>query len=116
MEKHLERARGLMATSPLIDGHNDFPFIIRGFSQNKVSQTDFQLEHLPIGQTDFAGLKKGLVGGQFWSAFMPCPKPENDDGRGERVVIDTIQQIDLIHALIEKYPHILGLALTADDV
>lgn len=34
----------------------------------------------------------------------------------DRVVTETLQQIDLIHALIERYPHILGLARTADEI
>lgn len=51
------------------DGHNDFPFIIRGLYLNAVDNKN--LNDLPIGQTDITGLRRGLVGGQFWSAYVP---------------------------------------------
>ncbi|KAJ5661069.1 uncharacterized protein N7484_000441 [Penicillium longicatenatum] len=113
-----------MAKTPLIvfstknqpDGHNDFPFIIRGLYQNHFEREGFDLDTLPIGQTDFIRLREGHVGGQFWSAFIPCAKPGGDATRSDLVVIETLQQIDLIHAMIEKYPHILSLARTADEV
>lgn len=43
-------------------------------------------------------------------------KPGDDATRSDLVVIETLQQIDLIHSMIEKYPHILSLACTADEV
>lgn len=52
-----------------LDGHNDFPYMIRGWHQNTV---DSGLENLPIGQTDLSRLGKSGLGGQFWSAFVPA--------------------------------------------
>jgi hypothetical protein len=58
------------------DGHNDFPYILRGWYKNQVDSADFDIQKIPIGQTDLARLSRGMVGGQFWSAFVPWfPSP-----------------------------------------
>ena len=36
-----------------------------------MEEEGFDLDQLPIGQTDFMRLKEGHLGGQFWSAFIP---------------------------------------------
>ena len=81
-----DEARALMKSCPLIgvllpcmhepskhththvDGHNDFPYMIRGWHHNDMKAG---LETLPIGQTDLARLSESGLGGQFWSAFVP---------------------------------------------
>lgn len=69
---HLERARRILQDTPLIDGHNDFPILIRQQLHNQIY--DYQLDDLVLGsQTDFKKMETGMLGGQFWSVFMPCP-------------------------------------------
>jgi hypothetical protein len=51
-----------------LDGHNDFPYMIRGWHHNDLKAG---LETLPIGQTDMVRLGESGLGGQFWSAFVP---------------------------------------------
>ena len=81
-----DEAQALMKSCPLIgtllsskvepskhvythsDGHNDFPYMVRGWHCNDLKSG---LETLPIGQTDMARLGKSGLGGQFWSAFVP---------------------------------------------
>src|SRR3954463_6468437 len=74
-------AKGL-ATTPLIDGHNDFPWEVRERFAQKTGVFDFKsdLSHaapVPGGEgqgglmTDIPRLRKGGVGGQFWSVYIP---------------------------------------------
>ena len=62
--------RGTLANANA-DGHNDFPYMIRGWFRNDLSDPGFNIQDLPIGQTDLTRLRKGHVGGQFWSAYVP---------------------------------------------
>jgi membrane dipeptidase len=66
-----EQARRLLNEVPLIDGHNDFPYMIRGWFRNDINGQNAHLYDMPIGQTDLQRLQKGQLGGQFWSAYVP---------------------------------------------
>jgi len=97
---------------PLIDGHNDAPWAIRSRVRNQIADFDFNdttgLER-PV-HTDLTRLRKGGVGGQFWSVWVP-PELEGADA-----VVAVLEQIDLVHRLVSRYPDDLEIALTADDV
>lgn len=67
------RARQILRTTPLIDGHNDFPYLLRHQLHNQIYDHDFENERLG-SQTDFEKMKQGMMGGQFWSVFVPCPE------------------------------------------
>jgi len=67
------RARQILRSTPLIDGHNDFPYLLRHQLHNQIYGHDFEAERLG-SQTDFQKMKQGLMGGQFWSVFVPCPE------------------------------------------
>ena len=58
--------------------------------------------------TDIARLRAGGVGGQFWSVYVPADDPAP--------VTTTLEQIDIVHRMMRKYPETFELALTADDV
>ena len=60
--------------------------------------------------TDIPRLKAGGVGGQFWSVYVPV------ELQGQAAVTATLEQIDIVHRMIRKYPETFELALTADDV
>ena len=60
--------------------------------------------------TDIARLKAGGVGGQFWSVYVP----RHD--AGPAAVTATLEQIDIVHRMMRKYPETFELALTADDI
>jgi membrane dipeptidase len=66
-----EYVKNLLTQVPLIDGHNDFPYILRGWCASNASTGLLDAREMPIGQTDILRLRKGHVGGQFWSAFVP---------------------------------------------
>ncbi|KAH8723138.1 dipeptidase 3 [Phaeosphaeriaceae sp. PMI808] len=95
------RALRLLEQVPLIDGHNDFAYMVRGWFQNNMSRPDFDIHSMPIGQTDIGRLQKGKLGGQFWSAFVPSNKDEGENR--DSSILSTIQQIDLLHSIFERY-------------
>jgi hypothetical protein len=45
--------------------------MIRGWYANQVCSPDFNIKDMPIGQTDLTRAARGMLGGQFWSAFVP---------------------------------------------
>lgn len=102
----LARARALHAQVPLIDGHNDFPWEVREKSNKDVDARDMTT---PVdGHTDIARLRAGGVGAQFWSVYVPSNEPEP--------VTATLEQIDIVHGMMRKYPDTFELALTASDI
>ena len=105
----LERARALHKQVPLIDGHNDYPWAVREKVQQDVERLDIR-QSQPTIHTDIARLKAGGVGGQFWSVYVPA------ELQGQTAVTATLEQIDIVHRMMRKYPETFELALTADDI
>src|SRR5215467_11539897 len=102
-------ARDLLGRHPVIDGHNDLPWTLRVGDGLDIDATDLAA---PVASThtDLPRLAAGGVGAQFWSVFVPA------ELTGETAVTATLEQIDLVHEMIGRYPDRLELALTADDV
>jgi len=102
----------LLRAVPLIDGHNDAPWSIRSHVANHLKDFDFKdttgLEK-PM-HTDLTRLRAGGVGGVFWSVWVP------PDLEGGDAVTAVLEQIDVVHRLVQRYPEDLEIALTADDV
>lgn len=105
----LDRARALHKQSPLIDGHNDYPWALREKAQRDLSRLDISKPQ-PSIMTDIPRLRTGGVGGQFWSVYVPV------ELTGQSAVTATLEEIDVVHQMIRKYPDTFELALTADDV
>jgi len=101
-------ARELLSRRPILDGHNDLPWTLRVADELDPDTTDLAAPVASI-QTDLPRLARGGVGAQFWSVFVPA------DLEGEAAVTTTLEQIDLVHELIGRYPDALELALTAAD-
>ena len=107
----IRQAQDLLRRFPLIDGHNDLPWALRGRAQGDVSQVRFDLDAPAEGlHTDLPRLTAGRVGAQFWSVYVPARLA------GDAAVTAVLEQIDVARRLIARYPEALGLALTADDV
>ena len=106
------RVARILKTTPLIDGHNDWPEALR----EKAPETRWTLDlaALPSGadgyDTDLARLKHSGLGGQFWSVWVSPDLP------GHEQVIQTLEQIDLVRAIVARYPDRFALARTAADV
>lgn len=99
----------LLAEHPIVDGHNDLPWAMRrhvGYDFDRMELT----EHQPRLHTDLPRLRRGGVGGQFWSVYVPA------DLDGESPVTATLAQIDHVHRMVERYPDQLTLATTAAEV
>jgi membrane dipeptidase len=102
------RARALHKQSPVIDGHNDYPWALRerdvGGDFNKADIT----EPVPSLMTDIPRLRRGGLGAQFWSVYVPA------DMQGKEAVRATLEQIDVVHRMTKRWPETFELALTAD--
>ena len=105
----LDRARALHKQTPLIDGHNDYPWVLREKAQRNLEKLDISRPQ-PSIMTDIARLKAGGVGGQFWSVYVPV------ELTGQSAVTATLEEIDTVHRMVRRYPDTFELALTADDV
>jgi membrane dipeptidase len=103
------RARGLLSRFPLIDGHNDLPWELRKQAGGDPGALDLSAP-VPTTHTDLPRLAAGGVGAQFWSVFVPASLD------GDAAVATVLEQIDLVHRMIGRYPDRLELALTAADV
>ena len=111
---YLERARALHRQVPLIDGHNDYAFQVRQKAERDLDKLDIAQPQPGIA-TDIERLRKGGVGGMFWSAYAPIS--------GEKALVDpheavrgALEQIDVIHRIWARYPDVFEQALTADDM
>lgn len=102
-----ERARRVHAGGMLLDGHNDLPWRLRQDGDTAFSRLDIG-RRLDSGQTDIPRLRAGGVKAQFWSVYIPSEQPNP-----ARTVLD---QIDLVHRMVERYPDDLALATSADEV
>ncbi|KUI71067.1 hypothetical protein VM1G_07266 [Cytospora mali] len=104
-----ERVKEILTFTPLIDGHNDLPIMIRVLYGNHINnetfQTPFETGKSP-GHVDLARLREGMNGGAFWSVFWECPDNMTDfsDEIYAPIVQATIQQVDLMTRLQEMYP------------
>jgi len=106
----LARARALHREVPLIDGHNDYPWKLREHNvERDLNRLDIRLAQ-PTLHTDIPRLRRGGVGGQFWSVYVPATLA------GSAAVRTTLEQIDVVHRMVEAYPDTFELATTAADV
>jgi membrane dipeptidase len=109
-EKDLARARKILASTPLIDGHNDLPWAIREDTTAPMDVAHYDLRKKTHGHTDLDRLRQGMVGGQFWSIYIPGEVKDSGYARIQ------LEQFDIARRFIAMYPERLQLALTAADV
>src|SRR6476619_3331013 len=105
----LTRARELLRSHPLVDGHNDLPWAARELTGYDFDALDIA-DRLTTTQTDLPRLADGGVGGQFWSVFVPSTL------QGDSAVTATLEQVDAVHRMVGAYADRLALARTADEV
>ena len=65
----LRHARELLREAPLVDTHNDLPWLIREYAGSDVAEYD--LRKRAPHETDLARLREGQVSAQFWSVWIP---------------------------------------------
>lgn len=108
----------VLTETPVIDGHNDLPWEIRTRFGNvgnlnldadtsNLRGKDGDDVHL---MTDIPRLRKGHVGAQFWSVWIPASTS------GPEAVQMTLEQIDVVRTMVAKYPNVFEMASTANDI
>ena len=106
------RAREILRTTPLIDGHNDLPWALRqGFARDPYAvDLTTNLDETTSLHTDIPRLRAGGVGGQFWSVYVPASLEPVEAAKA------TFEQIDMVRRIVFAHPDVFELATTADDV
>jgi len=103
-------ARAIHESGFVFDGHNDLPWELRtkaasSFDRLDISQRCEQLN------TDIPRLREGNVRAQFWSVYVPAESAKDGTAYAK-----TLEQIELVHAMVKRYPDVFEMASTADDV
>ena len=117
-DDYQRRVEQILLRTPLIDGHNDLPWEIRERFKGDLAAVDLRSDtaHLPAPEgaaplmTDIPRLRAGHMGGQFWSVWIPT------ETKGFEAVQTTLEQMDLVKRMAERYPADLEMAYTAADV
>jgi membrane dipeptidase len=102
----LRRAREILRRAPLVDGHNDTPWLVRETAGGDVAKYD--LRRRTPHETDIPRLRQGQVAAQFWSVWIPSV-----DSGSARL---QLEQIELARRMIAAYPDDLVFATRAADV
>ncbi|MFB4194553.1 dipeptidase [Streptomyces carpaticus] len=110
MSDLLARARALLAEHPVVDGHNDLPWALREQVRYDLTRRDIATDQSAHLHTDLPRLRAGGVGAQFWSVYT------RSDFAGDDAVSSTLEQIDAVRQLLDRYPADLAPATTADDM
>jgi membrane dipeptidase len=104
----VDRAAALLDEAPVVDGHNDLPWVIREKFGGDVENYDISV--YAQFDTDIPRMRDGKVGTQFWSVYVPSSMTTLD------AVQVQLEQINIAHRIIDKYPDDLMLALNVADI
>jgi membrane dipeptidase len=104
----LQHALEILDATPIADGHNDLPFVVREKAGGKVAQWD--ITGRAAGDTDIPRLREGKVGTQFWSVYVPTGISPADAMRQQ------LEQIDIAREIIASYPQDLGYADSVSSI
>lgn len=110
-----ETVRRILAETPLIDGHNDTPWAYRMRVNGHLGDLPFDSDLSTLDNpthTDLPRLRRGQVGGQFWSVYIPIRQYPGRPGDTSRV----LDQFDFVYRMIEAFPNDLAIAYTANDI
>jgi membrane dipeptidase len=109
-DPYLALARRVLRTTPLVDGHNDLPWRIREDTLVPRDVEAYDLRKRTPGHTDIARLRKGMVGAQFWSIYIPGEIKDSGFARVQ------LEQFDIARRFIAKYPAALQWTTTAAGI
>jgi len=109
-DSNLARARRALRLSPLVDGHNDLPWRIREDTVVRGDPERYDLRGKAPGHTDIARLRRGMVGAQFWSIYIPGEIRDSGYARVQ------LEQFDIARRVIAKYPEVFAWTPTAAAV
>ena len=120
----------LLNEAPILDGHNDLPWVIRECKSNTIydGNYDFKINLRENPQkwyencssmryndtsfvaTDFPRLQMGGVGAQFWSIYVGCSSQYAD------AIRQTVEQADIVKRLTEANSDVMEFCGDADCV
>ena len=104
----LEHAKSVLQAAPVVDGHNDLPWVIREKFGSDVEGYDVSVR--AQYDTDLPRLREGLVGTQFWSVYVPSSLSPLE------AMTAQLEQIDIAHRIINMYPDDLMFAASVADI
>lgn len=107
-DESLARARAILDERPLVDTHNDLPWVIREKLGGDVESHDISIR--AAYDTDIPRLREGGVGVQFWSVYVPSNLEPFDAMRSQ------LEQIDIARRIVDGYPDDLGWAESVEDI
>lgn len=107
-DAYLEQAREILRRSPIVDGHNDLPMVIRDEYGGDVLAHD--ISGPASHDTDIPRLRVGGVGTQFWSVYVPSALTPLQAMRQQ------LEQFDIALRMIRQYPDDLLLATSVADI
>lgn len=103
----LLRALRLLDRTPLVDGHNDLPHLIRHTADGNVAEYDLRVRK-EKRDTDIPRLTAGRVSAQFWAAFVPPREP--------RPASYALQQIAIVRRLTAMHADVFMPATQSSDI
>ncbi|XP_046994343.1 dipeptidase 1-like [Schistocerca americana] len=117
-QSRLDVVRRLLAEVPLVDGHNDLAWNVRLYCRGRLSAVNLTEDLRRVepwassawSHTDLPRLRRGLVGAQFWSAYVPCGAQHLD------AVQLALEQVDLVRRMTALYPGHLTFVTSADGL
>ena len=110
LEARIAYVRRILRATPLVDGHNDLPWAIRTTKDKPLDVAAYDLRRTTAGMTDIPRLRRGMVGAQFWSVYIPGDIADSGFARVQ------LEQIDVARQVIARYPDVLAPAFSAADV
>ncbi|RDJ27320.1 membrane dipeptidase [Bosea caraganae] len=102
-------ALALLERAPMIDGHNDLPYVIRLSRTAKGDVAAYELGNVHAEtDTDIPRMQAGKLAGQFFAAYVPPnhPKPAGF----------ALAQIALMRDILSRHASVFRPGLSADDV
>lgn len=106
----LRHARAVLRSAPIIDTHNDLPWVIREKGIPPRDVEAFDISKRARFDTDIPRLREGMVGAQFWAIYVPSSLAPLDAMRS------ALEQIDITRRLVARYPRNLGYATSVADI
>lgn len=109
---YLALAKKILATTPIMDTHVDFPWhLVERGKWYKTGYTAWALKN-PDGNFDLLRAKEGGLSAPFMSIYIPS-KLQGTPGRS-REVADSL--INMVYAIVQDYPDNFALALRSEDI
>ena len=107
--RDMARAIRVLRASPVMDGHNDLPWRIREDTVRPRDVEAYDLRTRTPGMTDLPRLKRGHVGAQFWSVYIPGEPGDAIYASNGKVTSSPgyarvqLEQIDIARRVIARY-------------